>query len=211
LSGGHSFFRDQIITDETIDENFVRFVRPINFDGGSNTNIYTGVNFPLVTNKWTLNLGFSSFINDTNAFVNDVLNETKTVNYTPTVSMNITPGDKLAVYLNARFGLSDTEYNINTSLNQTSRNFRYGVEFNTDLVLGLKLNSDFTLSTFSNDRLALDQEIPILNLSIYKQFLKGNKGEIRLSLYDAFNQNVSINQFASNFFSLTSSSRSPER
>ena len=95
---------------------------------------------------------------------------------------------------------SDTEYNINTSLDQTTRNFRYGLEFNTDLILGLKLNSDFTLSTFSNDRLALDQEVPILNLSIYKQFLKGNKGEIRVSLYDAFNQNVSINQFASNFF-----------
>ena len=200
LSGGHTFYRDQIITDETIDENFVRFVRPINFDGGSQSNVYTGVNFPLVTNKWTLNLGFSSFINDTNTFVNEVLNETKTVNYTPTVRMNITPGDKLAVYLNASFGLSDTEYNINTSLDQTTRNFRYGLEFNTDLVLGLKLNSDFTLSTFSNDRLALDQEVPILNLSIYKQFLKGNKGEIRVSLYDAFNQNVSINQFASNFF-----------
>ena len=200
LSGGHSFYRDQIITDETIDENFVRFVRPINFDGGSNSNIYTGVNFPLVTNKWTLNVGLSSFINDTNTFVNDVLNETQTVNYTPTVRMNITPGDKLAVYLNASFGISDTEYNVNTSLNQTTRNFRYGAEFNTDLILGLKLNSDFTLSTFNNDRLALDQEVPILNLSIYKQFLKGNRGEVRVSLYDAFNQNVSINQFASNFF-----------
>ena len=37
----------------------------------------------------------------------------------------------------------------------------------------------------------------VTNLSIYKQILKGNKGEIRLSLYDALNKNILINQSTS--------------
>ncbi len=200
INGGYTFYKDQIITDEQIDENLVTFVRPINFDGGSRANMYSGVNFPIIKNKLTMNIGLSGTIDNTNAFINNVLNETKTLSYTPDIKMNVTPGDKIALYLSARFGFADTEYNINSTLNQQTRNFRYGSELNADLILGIKLNSDFTLSTFQNDRLGLDQEVPILNVSIYKQFLKGNKGELRISLYDAFNKNIAINQFASNYF-----------
>lgn len=200
FNGGHTFYKDRIITEETISENLVTFVRPVNFDGGSNTNLYTGINFPLKKNKVTMNLGMSANINNTNAFVNDVLNQTETINYTPNVKINFTPGDDFALYLNGRWGLSDTKYNVNSRLNQNTQNFTYGIEMNASLLWGVKLNSDFNLSQYQNDRLNLDQDVPILNVSIYKQFLKGNRGELRLSLYDAFNKNVAINQFASNYF-----------
>ncbi len=200
LNGGYTFFKDQIITEETINENLVTYVRPINYDGGSNANMYTGINFPIKRNKLTINLGMSTNINNTNAFVNDVLNETETFNYTPNVRINVTPGDDFALYLNGRWGFSDTKYNVNTALNQKTQNINYGVEMNASLLWGFKLNSDFNISQFRNDRLDLDQDVPILNVSIYKQFLKGNRGELRLSLYDAFNKNIAINQFASNYF-----------
>ena len=70
---------------------------------------------------------------------------------------------------------------------------------NADLFLGLKLESDFNLREYKNDRLNLDESLPIWNISMSKKFLKGNKGELRLSMYDVFNKNVAINQFASNY------------
>jgi hypothetical protein len=200
MNGGYSFFNNQIITEQTINENLVTYVRPINFDGGNRSNISTGLNFPIKQNKLTMGFGFSGSISNTNSFVNAVLNKTNTFNYSPNTRLSFTPGDKFAFYVNARFGFSDTQYNVNSRLNQKTQNFNYGAELNTELLLGFKLNSEFTLSSFKNDRLDLDQDVPILNVSIYKQFLKGNKGEFRLSLYDAFNKNVSINQFSSNYF-----------
>ena len=125
--------------------------------------------------------------------------------------MSLTPNQKFSLYLNSSFGTERTEYNINTQLNQTSRNFTYGLEVNTDLVLGLKLESDFNLRQFNNDRLDLNEDIPIWNISISRQFLKDKKGELRLSLYDAFNENTSISQFASNYSIIKSDTRTLAR
>lgn len=198
--GGHTFYNDQIITEENVAENLVTKVRPVNFDGGSTSRLNFGVRLPLKINKVSIGVNMWSNWRQSNAFVNDELNETSTFSYTPNLRLDITPSDQFTMHLNASFRQEDTEYNINDQLNQNTKNFTYGVELNTNLLFGFKLNSDFNYSLYRNDRLSLDEDIPILNLSVYKQFLKGNKGELRLSIYDLFNQNLAINQFASNYF-----------
>ncbi len=142
---------------------------------------------------------FGTDVRNTNAIVNELLNNTKTTSYTPRISLRLTPGDKFALYLNSSFQNSSTTYNVNQTLNQKTKNFRYGAELNSELVLGVKLNTTFNLSHYENDRLDLNQNVPIWNISIYRQFLKGNKAEVRLSLYDAFNKNVAIGQYSSNY------------
>jgi hypothetical protein len=90
--------------------------------------------------------------------------------------------------------LSDTKYNINTSQNQSTIDQVYDIEFNAKLFWGLYLNSSFAYNKYENKRFGFNREIPILNISLYKLVLKNNRGEIRVSLYDAFNKNVSISQ-----------------
>ncbi len=197
---GYTSFTDQIITEETIDENLVTFIRPINYDGGSRFSLYSGITLPIKTNKLTIDLNIGGSSNNSFSIVNGVVNETKTTNLDPRIRLNITPSDKFALYLNTRYNRSAARYNINSNLDQNSSNFNYGVELNTDLVLGLKLNTDFNMNMYRNDRLGNDQNVPILNFSIYRQFLESNKGELRLSVFDAFNENISVGQFASNYF-----------
>jgi len=196
---GHNFFDDQIITEEFINEDLRTRIRPINFDGGNQTNIGLGINLPIKPNKLQLSLNLWSNIRNSNAFVNGVLNSTETKSYNPSARLSITPNSKFSLYLNTRFGTEQSEYNVNSTLNQTSKNFTYGLEINTDLFLGLKLESDFNLRQYENDRLDLDEDLPIWNISLSRQFLKEKKGELRLSMYDIFNKNVGISQFASNY------------
>ena len=199
VNGGYNLFNDQIITEEFVDESLITRIRPINFDGGNQSNVGFGLNVPIKPNKIQIRGGFRYNVRNSNAFVNDVLNSTETVSIDPSLRLSITPGQKFSLYLNSSFGTERSTYNVNTTLNQSSRNFRHGVEINTDLVLGLKLESDFNLRQYENDRLDLDENVPIWNISLSRQFLEGKKGELRVSLYDAFNQNIGISQFASNY------------
>ena len=211
VNASHNFFTNQIVTEEFIDEGLVTRIRPINFDGGGQSNFGLGVNVPIKPNKIQFRINLWSNIRDSNAFVNGELNNTNTLSLNPSFRLSLTPNQKFSLYLNSSFGTERTEYNINTQLNQTSRNFTYGLEVNTDLVLGLKLESDFNLRQFNNDRLDLNEDIPIWNISISRQFLKDKKGELRLSLYDAFNENTSISQFASNYSIIKSDTRTLAR
>lgn len=145
-------------------------------------------------------MGMSMNIDRSNAFVNDLLNTTRSNSYTPRVGMDITPSDKFSLFINTRWRMTNTSYNLNSKLNQKSKNFTHSVEMNADLFAGLKLNTNLDLTMFRNDRLNLSQDVPIWNVSIYKQFLKGNKAEVRLSVYDVLNKNIAINQWASNYF-----------
>ena len=70
------------------------------------------------------------------------------------------------------------------------------LHLNQYLPKNIFLNSNFRLNVYSNDQFDYNQNVPLLNLSVYKVFLKDQKGELRLSAYDLFNQNIGINQSA---------------
>jgi len=199
MNATHNFFKDQFITEEIIDESLITRIKPINFDGGNQTNLGVGINIPFKPNKIQLRVNLWTNIRNSNAFVNGALNSTKTNSLNPSFRLSLTPSEKFSLYLNTSFGTEKSEYNINSTLNQTSKNYTYGLEVNTDLFLGMKLESDFNLRDYENDRLNLDESLPIWNISLSKKFLPGKKGELRISAYDLFNKNVGISQFASNY------------
>lgn len=190
----YSFFEDQIITDQQVDENLVTRSKPVNYDGGTQFWTNLGVSFPIVRNKLKMSTNMNYSLNESFAFVNTILNKTNTVRWSPHMSIDFTPTDKTAVYLNANAGFATTEYNINTTQNQTLINQNYNLDVTQNLTKGWFVKSTLRYTFLKNERFGIDQNIPILNFSVYKQLLKGNKGEIRLSLYDALNRNIQISQ-----------------
>lgn len=193
----YTYFDDQIITDQIVDENLVTRSKPINYSGGQNLWSNAGINFPVVKNKLKMRVNVGRSGSKSFAFVNDVLNKTTTKRWSPSINLDFTPSEKTAIYLSSNFGFSSTEYDINTSQNQNIVNQNYNLDVNTNFGKGWFWNSTLRYSIFKNERFGIEQNIPIINLSMYKQFLKGNKGEIRLSVYDLLNQNIQINQSTS--------------
>lgn len=189
-----TLYEDQIITDQLVDENLVTRSRPVNYDGGTQWWSNLGINFPIVRNKLKMRASVNYSHSKSFAFVNTLLNETFSSRWNPSANLDFTPTENTAVYLNASIGISNTEYNINTSQNQTLINQNYNIDVSQNFGKGWFANASLRYSLFKNERFGIDQDIPILNFSVYKQLLKGNRGEIRLSLYDALNKNVLINQ-----------------
>lgn len=198
LNGNMSFtnFNTSIINDTKVDVNQLSYSKPVNYNGGKDINGYLSVSFPIVKNRIKTNVGYNFTANKRYAIVNDILNETSTAGNSPRINIDFTPSDKVGLYLTANYRRSNTKYNISTSQNQIIKNTNLTGQFNLNLGKGIFMSTNYTHSFFSNSRFGGSTNIPILNTSAYIQFLKGKKGELRFSLYDAFNKNRNFNQYA---------------
>ncbi len=196
LNGNYSFYQNKFSRNETVDEDLVTTVVPINIDGGSSFNSYFSLSFPIVKNKISVrsNINLTQNINPT--IVNDFENNTTTFTYAPFVRLSITPKKEMSIYLTARYRRSNTEYDIAESQNQQVTTTNYGAEIKSKLLFGMFTDINFIYENFQNDRFNQSQSIPILNASLYRPIFS-NKAEVRLSIYDAFNQNLGFNQSAS--------------
>ncbi len=194
FGASYSIYENQISTDEGVNDNLISFVSPINVDDGTAFSSSVRLSFPIVKNKFTVRTNARYRLNKRTSFVNTFENITTTNSLSPSVRLSITPHKNVGIYLNANWNFIDTKYDINITQDQRIENHSYNVEFNAKTLWGIYLNSSFDFATYTNDRFGFNQQIPILNASIYKHVLKGNKLELRLSIYDALNESVGISQ-----------------
>lgn len=196
FNGNLSFFDNQFSTSESVDENLVTTVQPINIEGGNQAWMSVGISFPFKKNKFTTRINLSTNFNNRPAIVNTLENNTKSVSWNPSVRFNITPSQDFTVYVNARYGTTNTSYDLNPSQDQNTKNTALGLEVNTKLIGGFFMSSNFDYNKYTNDRFRENREIPILNASIYRRFMEGSKLEMRLSMYDALDKNIGFYQGA---------------
>ncbi len=191
---------NQVVYNQTVDTLLITRTRPTNISGGQNVGSYLGFGFPLKKTKSNLNLNTSLNLGNNLAFVNDVLNRTRSTNVGVGLRLDLTPSEKFTLYTNANVNVTDAQYSINSSQNQRIFNYTYGAEMNAQFPAKIYLNANFNYRIFINRRFDFDQRVPILNLAVYKHLGKANRTEIRLTAYDVFNQNQGITQQATQNF-----------
>ncbi len=191
---------NQVVYNQQVDEQLITRTKPVNISGGQGMSGYLNFGFPVVKTKFTLN--FNGFVNlsQNPIYINNILNNTNNQSYQLGTRFDITPSEKFTFYGSANFGITDTKYSINAGQNQVLYNHSFRGETNVMLSKGFYFNSSFNYNVFINRRFNFDQRLPILNASVYKLFLKDNKGELRLSAYDVFNRNQGISQNANQNF-----------
>jgi len=206
INGSVSIYDTRISRKENVSENQVTTYQPINLDGGTDGNFWTSLSFPIVKGTLKSRVSMNGYFSGMPAIFNDVETNTNTAQLTPRISLDFTPTDDVALYVNGSIGRSKTTFDLQSSQDQIVTNRKLGVEFNTKLVAGFFLNSNYNYTNYSNDRFDTDTTIPILNASIYRHFLTGKKAEVRLAIYDALNRNRGFTQGAfGNSVSQTSS------
>ena len=196
LRANLSFFDTQISTEEKVDENLVTTYKPINLEGGNSNRYNASISFPIIKNKITGRARYGYSTNNRPSLVNDILNSTTVKTHSPYIKFNITPSKDFSVYLDFSYDVSHTEYDINSSQDQTTKNTDIGAELNMKLLAGFFISTKMSYSRYINDRFDVDTTIPIWNSSIYRHFMKDNQLEVRLALYDGLNRNMGFNQRA---------------
>lgn len=184
------------VQEQTVDSLLVTNSRTINYKGGKSMWSSLSYGFPIVKNQFTINLNYSYSWSKRYALVNAIENETQSNGHWGQLRVNVTPSEKLTLYLSGRFNLTDTKYSINAEQNQQLFNQTYSVDLNTILVWGVFANIHFDYDIYQNDRFGFNQDVPIFSASLYKVLFPNKRGEIRLSGYDLLNRNLGVNQFA---------------
>ena len=196
FNASYTIHESQFSTNQIVDERLVTRVNPINVSGGRTTSIWSYFNVPIIKNKLKIRVNYSFSNNLRPSFVNGEENNTRVIRHSPSVRLDITPSKDFSIYLNTSYSESNTTYDIATSQDQKVVNVRFGAEVNAKLFAGFFLSTSFNMRRFNNDRFGQETTIPILNTSIYRRFMKNNELELRLSLYDGFDENRGFNQGA---------------
>lgn len=203
LGLNYTYNVNQIVYNQIVDERLVTRARPENLTGGQSVGGNVGFGFPLKKTKATMNLNTSLNFGQSPIYINGVLNQTFTDNYNFNLRLDLTPGNKFTFFSSASYNLTDARYSINTTQNAQITNQTYTADANAEFSKNLFLNANFNYRIFQNPRFQINQDVPILNLALYKIFLKSKKAEVRLTAYDVLNRNLGVTQTINQNFAST--------
>ena len=192
----YTYTENKIVRRQNTDLLNITTSEPINYKFANSIWANLGYGFPIIKNKYTLNFSYNYSYNQNFLLINQSEGTSKTNGHGGGIRLNITPNDNFSCFVNTNIRFNSVQYVDLAFNNQELINQNHSIDLNYKFPKNIFLNSNFKLNVYSNDQFDNNQNVPLLNLSVYKVFLKDQKGELRLSAYDLFNQNIGLNQSA---------------
>ncbi len=192
----YSYSEQDIIYSTMIDERRVSTSIPINVTGTQSIGGNVHFGFPIIKNRFTWNFNTNINYRKDNVLVNLIPDDPRTLSYGFGARTNITPHDDYTFFLSGNYRFSEQSSGNTSSSNSKLHTYGGSAEVNIKFPWLIFLNSNFNVNVYRNDINDFESIIPILNLSVYKLFLKDNKGEVRLSAYDVFNKTLGVQQYS---------------
>ena len=167
-------------------------IRYTNLNGTYNISAFFNYGFQLKKPKSNLNFTTNITDNRSVTLINNTINYTQ--NYTLGETFKLTTNLKQNFDMN--FSATPT-YNIAKYSVQPSENENYfsqslNVEATYYTKSGWILESNFDYTAYTGRASGYNTSVPLLNAAVAKQFLKNKRSELRFSVFDLLNQNVSI-------------------
>ncbi len=185
---------NKIVSADSLLSSGVKKTRPVNTGGVYNINGDISLSLPLRFMKSGIRLGSNMFYSRNRQFINGVSNIISTLNAGPRLRLDINLHEKL-------------DWNIGTSLNYTSTSYSLQRSFSTSyfsqvheasigwqLPKGFYVNTDLVYTVNSQLADGFNARIPLWGAWVSKQFLKYNKGELRLQVSDILNRNAGVSR-----------------
>jgi hypothetical protein len=180
-----------------------QFSRPVNTEGYWNTNAFATYSFPVEPFKGLkVNLSanvFANYLRDI-SFINEQENIAHTTTLTPAFAIGSNISENTDFSISYRTAFNSVTNTIQSQLNQqfythtvTARATLINKDTSSDFFNGWLVSGDFSYVLTTGLASGFNQGIPLLNIGLGKRVLDG-RGEIKLQVFDALNQNNSINR-----------------
>lgn len=186
--------KDSILTPSVILRKGSQLTKPINMDGQRNLNVFITYAQPLkfIKTNVSLNTGFVAY--RTPGLINNVEGVTTSYNY----SAGVVLASNISQYVDYTLSYNGSFNNAKNTLQPTADNKYFSHTTTAKLNLltkkGWLFNTDLSNQTYSGLSDGYNQSYWLWNMAIAKKILKGQKGEIRLSVFDLLDQNQSISR-----------------
>jgi hypothetical protein len=174
----------------------VRRTMPVNVNGVYNANANINYSMPIRALKATLEVGSTIGYYKTKQFINRAENTIKTLSLGPDVHLDMNPTDKLSLGLGASYAINKAKYSLESSQDNNYLSQEYEASVEWQLPKNLFFATEFTYTLNSQRAAGFNTNVPIWSASISKQFMKYNRGELKLSASDLLNRNTGISRTA---------------
>ena len=112
----------------------------------------------------------------------------------PEFSIDMNPHEKVNISLGINLDYNTTKYSVQSGLNTNYLSYEYETSFDWELPKLFFLSSEFSYTVNSQRAAGFNARIPIWNASLSKQFLRYNRGELKLSATDLLDKNIVISR-----------------
>ena len=183
----------KIVNSDSVTAAGIKFTMPVNAEGVYAVNSDINWSFPIKPiKKSTLSLGlFASTAHDVQ-FVNKLKNNIYTHQLRPEFRFDRNGIEKLNWGINASTAFFASKYSLQPGLNVRYFTHEIGAFVNWQLPKGFYLATDFNYTVNAKRADGFNANVPLWNASFSKLFLKYNRGEVKLRVFDLLNQNVGI-------------------
>lgn len=188
----YSFTNNRIVNYDVVDSFGRKTTKPVNVDGVYNLNNDISVGWPLRFIKGTLNFNTGVGYSKTIQFINTIRNNIYNFSVDPGIEITRSFKNKFDLTLNGGFTYNKAKYSLQSSLNNEYFTQDYGVDVGWQLPGNFYFSTDFRYTISSQRSAGFNAKVPLWNASFSKLFLKYNRGELKLNVYDLLNENQAI-------------------
>ena len=192
LSGNYT--TNKITNAQSFDSLLIQTTQPVNVDYDYTISGYFYYGTPIRPIKTKINIGYNANYNKSIAFINAIKNNVDRITHTIDVSVENRNKDIVDAKTGARVTLNNTEYSLNSSLNQNFISTQYYTDLYIDFLKQWSFYTGLEYTVYNGDNFTDNPDIPIWKAHLSRRFLKGNKGLIKFSAFDILNQNIGINR-----------------
>ncbi|MDP2365074.1 MAG: TonB-dependent receptor, partial [Ignavibacteria bacterium] len=187
------------IADKVILPPGAQLSKPVNLEGFWNATAFLTYGFPLVFMSSNINLNAGGIYTSTPSLVNGESNFLNmfNMNFILVLSSNIS--ENLDFTISSRASLVSTKNSLQSSLDNKYNSYSTAVNLKWTIWSGFFLEADYR-NQFYSGLVQDNSAYNLLNFGIGKKFLENNAAEIKLSVFDALQQNKSYTTGVTDYY-----------
>lgn len=163
-------------------------------------NVFGNINYGFQLKHPKSNLNFISNIslNRDVSLINATTNYTTSTRYGEAINWTMNLNEKLDLNFNTTYNFNIAKYSLKPDQNRDYFTQSFSVEPTYTFNGGWVLGSDFDYIYNSGLTSGYNASLPLWNASLAKQLFKKKEGEIKFSITDILNQNISVSRTVTN-------------
>lgn len=190
------YAKNAISIAQTIDEHFRRISQPVNVDNEYELNANLSYGFRIRSWKSRIELRGETRLGRGINLINDAENQTHRLLLSPQLRWSYTGNEKLAPYLEIAWDYNRIRYSSQPDFAQSYSNINYQAGLDAELPARFRCSTSLDMNNYYwSDQDA--QKVPIWNASVSRFMLKGDRGELKLTVFDLLNKNLGVDRHAS--------------
>lgn len=183
---------DSVLSQGIILHEGTQLSKPVNLDGYYSVNSFVNFSIPVKFIKSNLNLNGGIGYSRQPGMVDYIKNVSNNYNYNVGAVLASNISEYIDFNLSYSINFNNVENSINPRNNNDYQAQSAGASVNLLMKKGTFFQTDMSHESYNGLSAGYNQSYWLWNASVGQKFLKGDKGELKLTVFDLLNQNKSI-------------------